>query len=321
MTVAYAFINLKNLGSVGSGTSPLFLGTGAVTFPLLTAGSSTDANDNGGSAELSLLEGYGIGTSHYAGTGSAVFPMLELSLTAGGNAAAVTLALEAVGTAHLSSLASGVIQLPKLRAYGEVFVGQVGAGATRFPLLTSTGSSHFISSAQGAPTFPILQVEAYSFTEIFYTTVLNVFNTAVSEYTNFNFNSYCEFPANNFLGASTSGLFRLFSGDTDNGDLISARMEFGISDFNEESKKRVCDGYINYRGSGTLELILETDEQEEPDIYNVIPIADGRLRNYRFKTSKYRQGKNWRITVQNKDGADLDINEIALLYDILSRRV
>ena len=108
---------------------------------------------------------------------------------------------------------------------------------------------------------------------------------------------------------------------TDDGAAISCKLRMGTTDLGEMNKKHVCDGYINYRGDGTLEILLEADEQDTPDISNVIGSGDMQLKDYRFKCSRFRNGRNWRITVQNKDGSNMDINEVALFYDILSRRV
>jgi len=301
MTLSYASIIFPVLGGAGSSTAQMQSGSGGLTF--------------------SGISGFGNTSHNSIGSGSPKLTGLEINIVAGGNGSLVLNSIESTGAAHIASKCTGSVNVAKLSSYGLGSVGQVGKGSISLDKLFVVGSAHYISSAQGAIIFPVLEAEGYSFTELFYTTVLNPLNASVTEYTNFNFSSYCEFPANNFLGANSNGVFKLFTGDTDDGSLISARMEFGITDLSDENKKRVCDGYISYRGDGTLEIMLDADEQGNYDIYNVVPIGDMRLRNYRFKTSKYRQGKLWTLIVQNKDGANLDINEIALFYDILSRRI
>jgi acylphosphatase len=319
MTIAYSFGIIHKLTGGGAGSSPISAGAGLGTFPILT-GDATAHNYITGSF-FKTLECYGSGSQTQHASGNGEFKALDVYMTAGGNATGNVVTLTATGTGFISSKADAASTLAKLTGYGEGICGQVGRGVTNLYKLTSDGEAHLISIAQGAGTFPILECHGLSLTEFFSTIVINSMHAVLTEYTNFNFNSYCEFPVNSFLGAGETGVFKVFTGDTDNGDSIDARMEFGITDFSEEARKRLCDGYINYRGDGTLEILVEVDEQDTPDIYNVIHDGDMKLHNYRFKTSKFREGRNWRFIITNKDGSNLDINEIALFYDILSRRM
>jgi hypothetical protein len=226
------------------------------------------------------------------------------------------------GALHITPLATGGVQLFPLSVYGLGYEGQGGRGNLLIPSLVIQGTAYPIPIASGAMLLPLLGLNGSIYnTYLYQTVVTNLKHYAVSNYLNFNFTSFCEFPLGVFLAAGDEGLFRLYSSaDLDNGALIPAELEFGTTDFGESNLKNCPDGYINYRGDGYAEITALADEGVEYP-YQTTDAADTVLRNYKFKMSKRVEGKNWRFSVKNVDGSDLDINEVAIFYDVLSRRI
>jgi hypothetical protein len=302
------------MSAYGGATLPRLIGSGnAGAF----SGVIAYGYDN-----MTLLTGHASGSLSVSATGNGTFLQLIETAKVGGTASGELTTLTGTGEGYLVAIARGAALFQGLRGNASGLMGQVGEADSVLPMLTISTTSHFDISATATATLPMLIGVGTALQEIFTTLVMNTRNTALTEFAGFEFNSYCEFPKGVFLGAGTSGLYQLFNGaETDDGASIPCRLRMGTTDLGEMNKKHVCDGYINYRGDGILEILLEADEQDIPDVTNVIGLGNMQLRDYRFKCSKFRNGRNWRITIQNKDGSSMDVNEIALFYDILTRRV
>lgn len=90
------------------------------------------------------------------------------------------------------------------------------------------------------------------------TIVMNAKNRAVTEYTNYCFNSLCKFMGN-YLGAdSTRGIMQL-SGSDDDGTPIAAKAKTATVDIGKRSPKRVRDVWIVAR-KGLMTLKVFVDE-------------------------------------------------------------
>jgi hypothetical protein len=298
----------------GTGSIAVVTAHGACTLPMLTAGSAGGVSNAHGALTLPVP----FFTAKFGVPGKIALPAYTVA-----------------GTGFIADKANGGLTRPRLVALGSATPGQIGTGALVIPLLQYAGTMHQNPRGAGALVIPLFAIEGEAFNEVnsvvpYRTVVVNTRHFTTSEYLNFNFDSFCEFPAGVFLATDDSGdLYQLYSDSgLDNGSLINAELQFGTTDFNVDTKKSCIDGFVNFRGDGSLEIDALVDEaqdpnsgEEAPDIYTITGIADGRLRNYKFKMSRKREGKNWRFSVKNVNGSDLDLNEVAVFYDILSRRI
>ena len=301
---------------------------GAFSLPLLSIQGT--AASNGGTIVLpSLLISGSSNTQTLHGSGSVTLPMFYFTGTVGARGGFTLPGIELLGTGHYVSLASGSITLGRVLVLGTATPGQSGVGSISLPVFQLSGVAFHVPHGVGALTLPLLVFSGSGLAFSgdvpginYHTVVVNPKHAAVSSYLDFNFDSFCEFPAGVFLAAGPSGLFQLYSTvGTDNGNLINAELEFGTTDFGEQTKKNCTDGFINYRGDGLVEINATADELETPDVHRTTDVADSRLRNYKFKLSKFRNGKNWKFALKNIEGSNLDINEVAFFYDVLSRRI
>ncbi len=135
--------------------------------------------------------------------------------------------------------------------------------------------------------------------------------------------SIVEIAGELYVGGST-GLYRLDYGADDEGSQkISAYVRGGLTDFGSAALKRAAYLYLGWRGSGplraTMGSIPYSDEQsfsyeiERPAANNSVP---ARVRLGRGARSRY-----WRLTLENRDGADFEVHDQRLLIGELSRKV
>lgn len=146
------------------------------------------------------------------------------------------------------------------------------------------------------------------------TWAVNTITGGVTEYTNFNFNSFAR-SGNKYLGASSEGLFEL-NGDDDEGDPIIATMRSGLAQLGGSRFTAFKSAYIGMRGGGDVFLKLVT--------------GDGTETTYKVKTedmatTKVNLGKGLRARYfafeLTTTGQDFDLDSIEFIPLIANRRV
>lgn len=147
--------------------------------------------------------------------------------------------------------------------------------------------------------------------------VMNTQNAAVTNYSEWNFNSFATLSTVD-IAASSTGLYAL-GGSNDSGVPISAIATFAKSDFGDSRLKRMPYAYIGVRATGQLYFITQTDDGVER-VYSLVATAPGprteRIQMARGVTSRY-----WQFTLENVAGSDFRLDEMELLPVTLSRRV
>lgn len=138
---------------------------------------------------------------------------------------------------------------------------------------------------------------------------VNTRNLAVSEYTNFAFNSFGRI-GNRYLGATSAGLYEL-NGDTDDGESVISRIKSGLLQFNGTKLSGFSGAYIATRGEGSYILRMVA--------------GDGRTYDYAVstrdtRTTKIKFGKGLRARyfsfelISTGDDFDLDTLEFVPLW-------
>lgn len=143
---------------------------------------------------------------------------------------------------------------------------------------------------------------------------MNARTGAVSEYTNYEFNSFAQ-VGGRYIGASSDGLYDLM-GDDDAGEDIIARLRGGFMQFGGTHLSRLKAAYIATRGEGDFVLKIET--------------ADGVVYNYETSTrnmrsTKVHMGKGQRARYFNfeliSSGQDFDLDTLEFVPIVVQRRV
>lgn len=152
----------------------------------------------------------------------------------------------------------------------------------------------------------------------FVTWAINTRTGAVTEYDNYNFNSYAMLDGK-FIAASsdpvTGGIYELL-GDDDNGAAIVARIKGGLLQFGGPRLSRLSTAYIATRGA--------------EDFVLKIVDGDGAIYNYAVTTrsmraTKVHMGKGQRSRYFSFElistGADFDLDTLEFVPIVVQRRV
>ena len=146
---------------------------------------------------------------------------------------------------------------------------------------------------------------------------MNVLNSAVSQFTNYNFNSMCKF-GDSYLGANENGLFLLNSGDKDNTTNIASRFRTMTNDFGYSHQKRIRSLYVNGEFAGNMLLIVRNDGGNEREY--TIEMSDLLQKGYKKSIGRDGKGRHFDFEFQNVDGADFSIDLIEIIPIILARK-
>lgn len=282
---------------------------GAIRLPSLTL-AATGLTGNVGAGNLSLPTLTVAGAGHTSTSGAAAITLPRLIIAGAGLVGTtgalrpqlLRLALAAHGVS--GTIGSATLTLPMLTVDAAGHTSTVGEAAIELPmlLLAATGLASVAAAVNGALSALVLETES----------------TRLTTYSNFNFNSLTEFNGV-FLGANADGIYAL-SGDTDDLAEIASTVRFGIPDFKEQRLKRLTAAYVGYRADGEMTLTVTTDEDNEYQ-YTLAPRHLDNLHPSRVKLGKGAKGRYFQLALQNRDGTNFELDQLALDADVLSRRL
>ncbi len=305
------------------------VGTASFTLPVitLTASSILTTTD----ITLPLLSINATGLTGHVGTFNTKLSVIQLTAvglqqgTGVANIILPKLIIRAVGA--YGGIGTTNVNLPIIRITSNGLSGQAGTAAFTLPsfLITATGGGAY--TGIGDIVLPMFVIDAYGQSDVLgdiaggtYTIQVYVMNTktfAVTSYSGlFNFNSYCKFNGVN-LGANSNGIFSL-SGNNDNGTNIDSDVRKNSMDFGISNLKRPTDAYLAVRTDGKDYIFqIVTDDLSQEYIIN-----DNRtgLHTKKLDTGKGLKGRYISWKLKNKNGGELDINEIELIIEQLKRR-
>jgi len=151
------------------------------------------------------------------------------------------------------------------------------------------------------------------------TLCLGLDRVAVTQYHKYNFNSFCRFN-DAYLGANSSGIFTLDSGDLDDTEEIEAFFELVTSDWGIPNQKRIRSMYISLEANSDLQITLYDDEENQRT-YVIEPIH---LLNkqHTAKVIIGRDGKGtyWMLRIDNINGSDFSIDRIQVVPVVLGKK-
>lgn len=317
-TLIVPALTLTGLGGTG----------GALVFPVLI-GAGPDADGSlgdvitGGVASIALLLPALVGNSQDS------FGRTDSGQIGAGISGSVATAgplpfpaLITITSANNASIITAANSLPPLILTASALSGNVGTASLALPaaLLTASGYPNgVLSFSQTFPPLLIVSQGASVLPATYQTWVLNMRKTALTEYTNFNFNSYAEFNGQ-FLGCGPTGVFVLDQSASDNGTPIDAVARTGMADYDRSLLKRVPRLYVGYKTDGDMIFRSITSEggTRSYPLYNnnVIGFTQRRVPIGKGPKSSY-----WQYEVENVAGADFTLQSILAYPVMLKRRV
>lgn len=146
--------------------------------------------------------------------------------------------------------------------------------------------------------------------------VLNMDSAAVSTYENYEFNSFAKFGGAVF-GCKTDGVFTL-DGDTDDGALIRASINFGNLDLGSKAHKRPQHAYIGVSSTGEMYVRVTVDGRAYT--YRARSSSEN-MRTQRVDFGKGLKANYIQFELYNQDGGDFEFDDIEFHYVEMSRRI
>jgi hypothetical protein len=143
---------------------------------------------------------------------------------------------------------------------------------------------------------------------------VNLSNGAVTEYETYNFNSLVEWNGR-YYGADATGIF-LLEGDDDADDPIDAFFTTGITDHGTGEVKNVSDAYLSGAFAKAVFSLLMDDGATE----YAYDVTGGGFDSHKVQTGRGVKSRYFQYKVANKDGGELEVDEIDVITTALGRR-
>lgn len=215
---------------------------------------------------------------------------------------------------------SGDIRLPRFTFAGTLANGQAFVGELELPAFSMSGTLSMLEWAgrMELPAFTMSGRIESAVSTAFKTWVANTRSGALSEYTNFPFNSFARFNGE-YLAAGAGGIFAL-SGDDDAGTDITARVRLALTDLGLAELKRVPEAFLSYRSDGQLVLRLVVDGGLTYE-YPLEPTGKTGLYQTRVKLGKGLKLNYLCFEIQNFEGVGFDLDALRITPMVLSRKV
>lgn len=277
-------------------------------------------------ADLALAASDITGLAGVIGEVAVVSPVLTAAFVGYGNEIAVlalsgplprpTIQILSGGVATFSP--TGRIVQPSLSG----LTGEAGTFAATLLAHTLAGTGYSPVTGSIGGTLPVLVFDAelwQALTAAFRAWALNTRRAALTEYDNFEFNSFTKFNGK-VVAAGPAGIFELSGQATDAGTAIDADVLTGAEDFGTTFNKRVPRVYLGYSAAGPLEFRTVVSK-DGTRIYLLPYNGQDLVQRRRVPIGRGPKSPWWQFGVTNRDGADFLISDILVYPEKSSRRV
>jgi len=278
-----------------------------VDMPLWTTEAEGATRSGSASTQLTVWRVSATGKAYELGTASTHIPLwstIAYGLSARGSASTHIPVWQTLARGRAIEAGSISVYLPLWRTSATGTVQGHGTVAKTMPLWTTEAFGHSI---------PV--------TILYRGVVVNTSNYAVTEYTDFNFNSFGylndKYIGANSSGIGTNGIYEL-GGKTDNGTSIKSQIEWPVEDFGLDILKYAREAWVGYRADGQLQLYIVLGEHDEWTS-NLTHIHD-RMHEERVKIARGIKERFLSFGLKNREGASFDIDSLRILVDPIQRR-
>jgi hypothetical protein len=140
---------------------------------------------------------------------------------------------------------------------------------------------------------------------------------AVSEYTNYNFNSYTVYQ-NRAYGASSEG-FYLLEGCTDNEDPIVVKLRTAAMDFGTSNLKSIPQVYLGIAQDSSIIMKVAVDGKAET--YHKLDLATNHLGTQRIKLPKGHIGRWFQFELESETVSEFNLDSIEFYLMPFRRKI
>jgi hypothetical protein len=226
---------------------------------------------------------------------------------------------------------NGAVVAPLPIAAADLLMGWAGVGAVTAPTMSPgwvgaavvpmpttnallAASIPIMAGAVTVTAFPTaFGILSWEDSDTFTVMVMNLKNRLVSFYQNYNFNSACPFNGG-FIAAGSDGIYFL-SGEDDAGVPIDASILLGDMNFGTDNIKTNPEMFINYSGSGSLQVSVTRDQGDETDGPYEVPEPRGtKLETNRAKIPQGLRGTYYQYLIENVNGSIVNIKNIRMKF-------
>ena len=295
-----------------------------MTFPMFELQASGYVISNDGLVTFPALTISASGLVGVVGSAELILPALELSAgqppLAGANIILPLFEISASGS--VMQTGSAILTLPPLALTGTGLTGLYGNASLILPPFTTYGIGivHLNITGDALLILPSLKLNATGnivYAETYQVFAINTKNMAISNYTNYPYNSFAKF-GNLYLASSSNGIY-LLEGTKDETANINTKFSTGLMGMGLDKLKRVIDMILGIKSNGKYDLKVTTDDGIE-STYELTD-ASSVPHPVRRKFGKGQRGKYWKLKIYNKEGSDFEIDSIQSTVDTMSRRV
>lgn len=242
----------------------------------------------------------------------------------GANVAVVEVELQKHTASAVSSqqnIASVNISLLRRKARAHSLTGSVATAAVTRKKFEVDILAFPVGVATVAITAPYRRAKAFSqptIEESYRAWAMNMANEALSEYTNFSFNSFTEFNGK-YYGAGPNGLYEL-DGVDDEGTNIDWTVKTGFLDNKVPNLKRLNEILFALRYNGPIRVRVYTDEETYYD-YTLANYREDLIHQTRVKTGKGLRSRYFQVELSSMQGSSVELDSLQLPMEPVSRRI
>lgn len=143
---------------------------------------------------------------------------------------------------------------------------------------------------------------------------VNVLTGALTTYRNFGFTQFARVGGETYA-AKPDGLYRLREGD-DNGETMTAMIDFGSSDYGTAQGKRISSVYAGVTTDGEVYVRVTPDDGQE-----VVYRAVGQAPELRAPVAKGMKARHWRLRLELTDATYGDLDNVEIELGVSQRRL
>jgi hypothetical protein len=157
------------------------------------------------------------------------------------------------------------------------------------------------------------------------TLAINLHTLAVSQYTNFDFNSFVELNGS-YYGAKEDGIFKLEEGEFDVDatapEPITAQIKLGPTDLGVLTDKRLRKCIVALEATGPVKLTVQANENENGaiEINQISGAPDGREHVIALPFGRDMRGRYFTFIFENLNGSKFSLNNMEAFIEILLRK-
>lgn len=149
------------------------------------------------------------------------------------------------------------------------------------------------------------------------TACMNTGTLAVTQYVNFNYNSYTKFNGQ-YIALNKTGIYEL-GGNDDDGTNIIASFKTGTIDTYGEHINRLRDAYVSFRSDGDILLKTVGDEINERT-YAINNSTANTIHERRIKFQRGIKDRYFSFELSNDSGSSMDVDKLKVAMEPIKKR-